>query len=138
MLEIIFLLEITSVCFGFYLFENFNLLGYEEGMSLGYSISQGRFIVVGMPYIAADNFNYCAIWWDNTAATVQYAKVNVPRILKKYGGDATRVLLTGFSRGAIAVSYIGLYDDEIAKLWTAFYAHEHFDGNKILCKLITS
>ena len=34
----------------------------------------------------------------------------------------------GFSRGALACGYIGLRDDETAKLWRAVIAHSHFDG----------
>ena len=38
------------------------------------------------------------------------------------------MILTGFSRGAIACNYIGLYDDEIAGLWRAFIPFRHYDG----------
>lgn len=38
------------------------------------------------------------------------------------------MVLTGFSRGAIACSYIGLRDDHTATLWRAIIAHSHFDG----------
>ena len=31
-------------------------------------------------------------------------------------------------RGAIACSYIGLADDEIASFWKGMIAHDHFDG----------
>ena len=67
-----------------------------------------------------DNEN---LWFGDINATVSYAKTNIPRICREYGGDCSKVLLCGFSRGAVAVSFIGLYDDEIAKLWTGFYAH---------------
>ena len=40
------------------------------------------------------------------------------------------MFLCGFSRGAIGVNYLGLYDDEIARLWSAFITHDHFDGVK--------
>jgi hypothetical protein len=45
-----------------------------------------------------------------------------------YGGDPKRLVLMGFSRGAIACNYIGLRDDEIASLWCGFIAHSHYDG----------
>jgi hypothetical protein len=38
------------------------------------------------------------------------------------------VLLAGFSRGSIACNYIGLHDDEIARLWRGFVCHSHYDG----------
>jgi hypothetical protein len=40
------------------------------------------------------------------------------------------VVLCGFSRGAIAVSFIGLADDEIAGLWCGLVTHDHFDGER--------
>ena len=41
---------------------------------------------------------------------------------------APRVVLAGFSRGAIACNYIGLHDDQIAKLWCGFVPYSHYDG----------
>jgi hypothetical protein len=38
------------------------------------------------------------------------------------------VVLAGFSRGAIACNYLGLHDDETAKLWCGFFAYSHYDG----------
>lgn len=37
-------------------------------------------------------------------------------------------MLCGFSRGAIGVSFLGLHDDEVARLWCGLWAHDHFDG----------
>jgi hypothetical protein len=37
-------------------------------------------------------------------------------------------VLAGFSRGAIACNYIGLHDDEIARLWAAMIPYSHYDG----------
>ena len=37
-------------------------------------------------------------------------------------------MLCGFSRGAIAANFLGLGDDEIAKLWRGFITHDHYDG----------
>ena len=41
-----------------------------------------------------------------------------------------KVIICGFSRGAIGSSYIGLADDEIAALWKGMFTHDHFDGQK--------
>ena len=38
------------------------------------------------------------------------------------------MILVGFSRGAIACNFVGLHDDEIAKLWRAFVPYSHYDG----------
>ena len=69
-------------------------------------------------------------WWGDEKATVGYAKKYVPEIIKAYNADPQNVFLCGFSRGAIGVNYLGLHDDEVARLWTAFITHDHFDGVK--------
>jgi hypothetical protein len=102
--------------------------GKVEGAALGFGLSRGEAIWVVLPYIAADGRRNETTWWGDIEATVRYAKTNIPRICAEFGGDPAAVLLCGFSRGAIAVSFLGLHDDEIARLWCGFWAHDHFDG----------
>lgn len=99
------------------------------GAQLGYALTKGRdFIWVVLPFISEDGQRNQVTWWGDVDATVAYAKRVVPRIVEQYNGDAKAVVLCGFSRGAIAVSFIGLHDDEIAKMWAGLFAHDHFDG----------
>ncbi|MCC6510350.1 MAG: amidohydrolase, partial [Pirellulaceae bacterium] len=49
-------------------------------------------------------------------------------VVKQWGGDPKRMVLCGFSRGAIATSYIGLRDDELASRWCGLFSHSHYDG----------
>lgn len=102
--------------------------GEVEGAAFGYGLSGGKFIWAVLPFVAVDHKHNEVTWWGDEQATVDYAKRNVPRICREFGGDSSRVFLCGFSRGAIAVNYIGLYDDEIAKLWCGFISHDHYDG----------
>ena len=102
--------------------------GEPEDAGLGFGLSGGRFIWVSLPYISKDHKDNQITWWGDADATIAYAKKNVPRIIKKFRADANAVFLCGFSRGAIGVNYIGLHDDDIAGLWTAFITHDHFDG----------
>ncbi len=103
--------------------------GRVEDAHLGYALTLGRdFIWVVLPFVSVDHHHNEVTWWGDQDATVTYAKTCIPRIIKKYQADPDRVILCGFSRGAIATSYIGLHDDDIAKLWTAFFTHDHFDG----------
>lgn len=102
--------------------------GEVEGAALGYGLSRGQAIWVVLPYVSLDHTRNEVTWWGDVAATVAYAKRQVPQICAAYGGDERQVLLCGFSRGAIAVSFLGLHDDEVAKLWCGFWAHDHFDG----------
>ena len=103
--------------------------GTVEGSNLGYGISAGkRFIWLCLPYVNSKTKTNQRRWWGDVEATVEYCKKNVPRICEQYGGDPSKVILAGFSRGAIACNYIGLHDDGIAKLWRAFVPYSHYDG----------
>ncbi len=102
--------------------------GEVEDAALGYGLSQGRFIWVTLPFVSTDHQRNATTWWGDVEATVDYARQVVPAICSQYHGDPEAVFLCGFSRGAIAVNYIGLHDDEIAKLWAGFITHDHYDG----------
>ncbi len=101
---------------------------------LGYGISGGeKYIWVCLPFINKEQTKNAITWWGNSPdynprPTVDYCKQVVPWICQQYGGDPTRVVLAGFSRGAIACNFIGLYDDDISKLWRGFVACSHYDG----------
>jgi len=102
--------------------------GEVEGAGLGYGVARGKAIWVVLPYVAKDHQKNEVTWWGDIDATVGYAKTNIPRICAEFGGDPKKVVLCGFSRGAIGVSFLGLHDDEVAKLWCGLWAHDHFDG----------
>lgn len=105
--------------------------GEVKDANLGYGVSGGKgFIWVSMPYIAEGKQQNTRTWWGDRQATVDYCKVNLPRICKQFGGDPESVFICGFSRGAIGASYIGLADDEIAALWKGVFTHDHFDGDR--------
>lgn len=103
--------------------------GKPEDTYLGYGIGGGKdFIWIGMPFISADRKNNQLNWWGDIEASVDYTINTVKNICKYYGGDSSLVFVSGFSRGAIACNYIGLHNDEIAKLWCGFIANSHYDG----------
>ena len=105
--------------------------GEVKDANLGYGMSGGRgFIWVSMPYVAEGRKENAVTWWGDKQATVDYCRVNLPRICKEFAGDPGNLFICGFSRGAIGVSYIGLADDEIAALWKGFFTHDHFDGER--------
>ena len=104
--------------------------GEVKDAGLGYGLTGGKFIWVSLPYIHENLQENQVTWWGDEKATVEYAKVNVPRIIEEYNAHPQAVFLCGFSRGAIGVNYLGLHDDEVAKLWTGFITHDHFDGMK--------
>jgi hypothetical protein len=105
--------------------------GEVKDANLGYGLSGGKgFIWVTMPYIQKDKKENALTWWGDREATIDYCKVNLPRICADFGGDTNNLFICGFSRGAIACSYIGLADDEIASFWKGMITHDHFDGQR--------
>lgn len=110
--------------------------GRVEGSNLGYGLSGGKgYIWLCLPYLNNTGDADVTQWWGdkpkhNPAPTIDYCKKTVPWICEQFGGDPERVFLTGFSRGAIACNFIGLHDDEIAKLWRGFIPYSHYDGVK--------
>lgn len=105
--------------------------GQIKDANLGYGLGGGKnFIWVSMPYVEQGGQRNALTWWGDRSATVEYCKANVPRICKTFGGDRDCVFICGFSRGAIAASFIGLADDDIAGLWNGMLTHDHFDGDK--------
>jgi len=104
--------------------------GEVKDANLGFGLTGGEgFIWVSMPYIEKGGKKNAVTWWGDRQATIDYCKTNLPRICKQFGGDLENVFICGFSRGAIATSYIGLADDEIAAFWKGIFTHDHFDGD---------
>lgn len=103
--------------------------GTIEGCQMGYGLSGGKGMIwVSLPFVDPKTRAHARVWWGDPDETARYCKQTVARICREYGGDPNRLILTGFSRGAIACNYIGLRDDEIAKLWRGFLVHSHYDG----------
>lgn len=106
--------------------------GTPESCVLGYGLSAGKgFIWICLPFVevAADGTRRnCRHWWGNVEETKRYCIASVQEVCERFGGDRSRVVLCGFSRGAIACNYIGLHDDRIASLWCGLFCHSHYDG----------
>jgi hypothetical protein len=81
-----------------------------------------------MPIIGGTPLTNQTVWWGNVNATKDYCLQTVRNVCEQYGGDPSAVILSGFSRGAIACNYLGLNDDAIADAWLAFIPHAHYDG----------
>jgi hypothetical protein len=102
--------------------------GTVEGCVMGYGLSGGKgFVWLSLPFVNAAGENQIK-WWGDVAATKRYCHAAVDQACTTWGGDPKRVVLMGFSRGAIACNYIGLHDDKISQLWAAFICHSHYDG----------
>jgi len=108
--------------------------GHVEGSKLGYGFSGGKgYIWLCLPYLNSSGTENVRKWWGDAPdydpmPTVEYCKLTVRRVCEEFGGDEKKIILCGFSRGAIACNFIGLYDDEIARLWAGFIPFSHYDG----------
>ncbi len=108
--------------------------GRVEGSKLGYGISGGKgYIWLCLPYLNSEGTANVTRWWGSKPdyepqPTIKYCVKAVKSISATYWGDAKRMVLCGFSRGAIACNFIGLHDDEVAELWKAFIPYSHYDG----------
>ena len=106
-------------------------LGTIDGSSLGYGLTGGRGAIwVCMPFVGRDggNEHNAVMWWGDVDETARYCIATVHDVCRRFGGDPRRVIVAGFSRGAIACNYIGLHDEAIASLWRGFFCHSHYDG----------
>ena len=108
--------------------------GRPEGSQLGYGLSAGRdFIWLCLPYLNGAGNDLALAWWGDAPKydpepTLRYCRAAVEAICRDYRGDRNKIVLCGFSRGAIACNYLGLHDDETSKLWCGFFAFSHYDG----------
>lgn len=108
--------------------------GRPEDCSLGYGLAEGRdFLWICLPYLNNAGDDLAITWWGNspeysTRPTLDYCQAAIDDACENFGGDRERIILCGFSRGAIACNYLGLHDDKIAKLWKAFVVCSHYDG----------
>jgi hypothetical protein len=108
--------------------------GRPEDACLGYGISAGEgFLWICCPCLNATGDDLALTWWGDAPAydpdsTLQYLQAAIDDVCMNFGGDNARVVLCGFSRGAIACNFLGLHDDEVAKRWRAFIVFSHYDG----------
>ena len=108
--------------------------GRPEDCNLGYGMSAGvGFIWICLPYLNNNGNDLTITWWGDAPAydpqpTLKFCRAAVADVCANFGGDSGRVMLSGFSRGAIACNYLGLFDDETSRLWRAFVPCSHYDG----------
>ncbi len=100
--------------------------GKVDDASLGYYLAGCRnFIWVVVPYIEGQaNLDF---GWGMVDTAITYWETNVARVLATYGGDPGAVIISGFSRGAIGTSYMGLHHEQVADRWLGFFMHSHAD-----------
>lgn len=104
--------------------------GKPESCKIGYGMTKGeRAIWISMPFIDYSTANIAESGWGNPDDTANYTVRTVNEIIEKFNGDKDNIIVTGFSRGAIACGFIGLRNDTIASLWKGMHCCQHYDGD---------
>ena len=104
--------------------------GLPDQCGIGYGMARGREAIwVSMPFIDRKTNAIVENGWGNPDDTAEYCVRVVDDVCRNFGGDRRAVILTGFSRGAIACGFIGLRNDRIAALWKGFHLCQHYDGD---------
>jgi hypothetical protein len=108
--------------------------GRVEDSRLGYGLTADRSCIwLCVPFLNNAGTANVSKWWGEPPSydpepTLAYLRATIKHMGEKFGGDLERVVLAGFSRGAIAVNYLGLHDEQTARLWRAFVCFSHYDG----------
>ena len=107
--------------------------GRPEQCVMGYGITLGKDAIwVSLPFVDRPAGEIAESGFGSNVGedTTRYALSTIEDICTNWGGDPDNLFLCGFSRGAIACGYIGLRNEEIAKLWKGFVACQHYDGSR--------
>ena len=112
--------------------------GRPQGCNLGYGVSAGEGAIwIAVPFVNAAGTDVAVKWWGDAPdydphPTIELLKRTVSIACGcELNGDRNRVVLAGFSRGALACNYMGLFDDDIAELWCGMICYSHYDGVRV-------
>ena len=85
--------------------------GLPDQCVIGYGMTKGKgAICLDMPIVDRATGKIAENGCGNADDTADYVMRMVAEVCAKFGGDRENIVLTGFSRGAIACGYIGLRD----------------------------
>jgi hypothetical protein len=103
--------------------------GRPEQCVIGYGMTRGTGAIwISLPFVDAGG-RVAEHGWGDPDATADFCVRAVEDVCERFGGDRNRIVLTGFSRGAIACGFIGLRNDQIAGLWRGLHCCQHYDGD---------
>jgi hypothetical protein len=103
--------------------------GRPEQCVIGYGMTRGRGAIwISLPFVDASG-HVAENGWGDPDRTAEFCVATVEDVCERFSGDRERLVLTGFSRGAIACGFIGLRNDRIAALWKGLHCCQHYDGD---------
>ena len=103
--------------------------GRPEQCVIGYGMTRGRGAIwISLPFVDASG-HVAENGWGDPDRTAEFCVATVEDVCERFSGDRDRLVLTGFSRGAIACGFIGLRNDRIAALWKGLHCCQHYDGD---------
>jgi len=108
--------------------------GRVEDARMGHGLSGGDgWIVLSLPFLNDSAMANVTRWWGDSPKyriepTLQYAEAAINEVCEQFGGDRSKLVLVGFSRGSIACNAVGLGNDSVAPWWRAFICFSHYDG----------
>ncbi|QDT11401.1 hypothetical protein [Planctomycetes bacterium K23_9] len=106
--------------------------GRPEQCVIGYGATKGQGAIwISLPFVDRETNSVAESGFGSDAGddTVDYANRALDEICSRWGGDPDNVVLSGFSRGAIACGYIGLRNKTMAQRWKGFITCQHYDGS---------
>ena len=108
--------------------------GRVEDATLAHGLSGGDgWIVLSLPFLNQAGTANVRRWWGDPPGydpetTLRYAISAMEEVCEEWGGDRSRFVLVGFSRGSIAASALGLSNEQIAGWWRGMVCFSHLDG----------
>ena len=108
--------------------------GRVEDGALAHGLAGGDgWIVLCLPFLNGAATANVTQWWGDAPAydpgpTQRYAAKAIDEVCEKWGGDRSKLVLVGFSRGSIACNAVGMSSPELASRWRGLVCFSHFAG----------
>jgi hypothetical protein len=108
--------------------------GRVEDGALAHGLAGGDgWIVLCLPFLNGAATANVTQWWGDAPAydpgpTQRYAAKAIDEVCEKWGGDRSKLVLVGFSRGSIACNAVGMSTPELASRWRGLVCFSHFAG----------
>jgi len=103
---------------------------------LGYGITKGYdYIWVSLPILNSKGDKILQFFYPDDPQQTALCWLSILEDLNhRFNINNRKIILSGFSRGAVCTSFIGNCNDTISSKWAAYLAQAHFDGD---CQVVS-